>query len=110
MTRRTRAGDMPFRNPLPRGFAKRTYRAAPGRELDLSPAPPRDAIVAVVSGELEIECAAGGHRRFGPGALIPIACVPVARLRSVGSRTLVLVAIARTRDDFLVASGSHLDD
>jgi len=103
-------GGALFRNPLPNGFSKRVYRAAPGRDVALAPVPPTDAILVVVHGTLEIECTAGGRRRFGRGALIPIAFIPVARLRSVGARTLVLAAVARSNDEFPVATGSHLDD
>jgi hypothetical protein len=110
MTKHRRASDALFRNPLPNGFAKRVYRAAPGRDIDLSPAPPADAIVVVEQGELEIECTAGCRRRFGRGSMIPIARVPVARLRSAGSRTLILVAVACASDEFPLAAGSHLDD
>lgn len=104
------ADDALFRDPLGKGFAMRVYRAAPGRDLGLEPAPPTDAIAVVAQGELELACRAGACRRFGRGSMIPIARLPVARLRSVGSRTLVLVAVARASDDFPRAAGSHDDD
>jgi hypothetical protein len=104
------AGDALFRDPLPRRFARRVYRAAAGTDLALEPPPPLDALVVVDEGELELECRAGGRRRFGRGSMIPIGCLPVARLRSVGRQPLVLVAIARAADDFPHAPGSHDDD
>lgn len=110
MTASGRVDDALFRNPLPQGFVRLVYRAAPGREVLLIPAPPTDAIVLVERGELEIGCTAGGCRRFGHGSMIPLAHVPVARLRSVGARTLVLIAVARASDEFPNASGSHVDD
>ena len=110
MTADGSADDALFRGPLPDGFAMRVYRAAPGRELGLEPAPPADAIVVVEQGELELDCRAGAWRRFGRGSMIPIARLPVARLRSVGSRPLVLVAVARASDEFPCAAGSHDDD
>ena len=110
MTADESADDALFRDPLPDGFAMRVYRAAPGRDFGLQPAPPPNAIVVVEQGELELECRAGACRRFGRGSMIPIARLPVAQLRSVGSRTLVLVAVARASDEFPRAAGSHDDD
>jgi hypothetical protein len=75
----------------------------------LEPAPPRDAIVVVEQGELELVCRSGACR-FGRGSMIPIARLPVAHIRSVGSRPLVLVAVARASDEFPRAAGSHDDD
>jgi hypothetical protein len=110
MTADGSAADALFREPLPDGFAMRVYRAAPGRDLGLDPAPAPGAIVVVEEGELELECPAGACRRFGRGSMIPIARLRVAHLRSVGSRPLVLVAVARASDEFPRAPGSHDDD
>ena len=110
MTAGASADDALFGDPLAEGFAMRVYRAAPGRDLGLEPAPPTDAIAVVEQGELELQCRAGACRRFGRGSMIPIARLPVARLRSVGFRPLVLVAVARASDDFPRAAGSHDDD
>jgi hypothetical protein len=110
MTANGSAGGALFRDPLPDGFTTRVYRAAPGCDLALEPAPPPDAIVVVEQGQLELECRAGGCRRFVRGSMIPIARLPVAHLRSVGSRPLVLVAVARASDEFPRADGSHSDD
>ena len=104
------ADEALFRDPPAEGFAMRIYRAAPGRDLGLEPAPPTDAIAVVEQGELELQCRAGACRRFERGSMIPLARLRVARLRSVGSRPLVLVAIARASDDFPRAAGSHDDD
>ena len=109
MTAEASADDAVFCDPLPAGFAARTYRTPPGRDLVLDPAPPTDAIVILVQGELELQCRAGARRRFERGSMIPIARLPAARLRSVGSRPLVLVAVARTSDEFRCAGGSHDD-
>jgi hypothetical protein len=110
MTAAGSADDALCRDALPDGFARRVYRAAPGREVGLKPARLHDAIVVVEQGELELECRAGGCRRFGRGSMIPIARLPIAHLRSVGSRPLVLVAVARASDEFPRAAGSHGDD
>jgi hypothetical protein len=110
MTAHGRAGDALFRDPLPDGFALRVYRALPGGDLRFEPAPPSHAIVVVEQGELELECRAGTCRRFGRGSMLPIARLPMAHLRSVGSRPLVLAVIARASDEFPRTAGSHDDD
>jgi mannose-6-phosphate isomerase-like protein (cupin superfamily) len=102
-----------FRVPLPEGFCRRVFRVAPGRELGMDATDLRGAIVLVEQGELELECRAGGQRRFGPGSMLAIARLPVARVRSVGRDPLVLVAVSRASpratDDFLPEAGSHVD-
>jgi hypothetical protein len=84
-----------FRAPLPEGFSKRVFRVATGLELGLEPGHLDGAIVVVEQGELELECRAGTCRRFGRGSMIPLARLPVARLRSIGPGPLVLVAVSR---------------
>jgi hypothetical protein len=102
-----------FQGPLPEGFSRRIFRAAPGVELGLEPRRVPDAILVVEQGELELVCRAGTCRRFGRGSMIPIARLPVSRLRSVGPGPLVLVAVSRARrratDEFLPDAGSHGD-
>jgi hypothetical protein len=114
MTTEEGAGGALFRDPLPKGFARRVVRVAPGRELALVPGGLPDAIVVVEEGELELECRAGTSRRFGRGSMIPIAQLPIVRLRSVGPGLLVLVAVWRGRpratDEFLHDAGSYGDD
>jgi hypothetical protein len=89
------AGYALFRPPLPEGFSRVVVRLAPGFELGLEPNHLQDAIVLVEQGGLELECRAGTCRRFGRGSMIPIARLPLARLRSVGPGPLVLVAVSR---------------
>ena len=107
------AAEALLRGPLPEGFSRRAIRIAPGGEVAVQQCGLPDAIVVVEDGELELECRAGTRRRFGRGSMIPIALLPVARLRSVGSGPLVLVAVARAAlpvsDEFLRGSGSYVD-
>ena len=102
-----------FRDPLPSGFSRRVVRLARGAELDLEARTPPDAILLVDEGEVELECLGGHRRRFGQGSLIPATCPPLARLRSVGPRPLVLVAVSRSSardiDEFFGGLGSHVD-
>jgi hypothetical protein len=106
-------GDALFRDPLPEGFSRQVFHAAPGLELSLEAGGLPDAIVVVEEGELELVCKAGARRRFGPGSMIPIARLPIAHLRSVGPRPLRLVAVSRAllpgTDEFLSAPGSYFD-
>jgi hypothetical protein len=84
-----------FCGPLPEGFSRRVVRVAPGHAVDAESYRVPDAIVLVEQGELELECHAGTCRSFGRGSMIPLARLPVARLRSVGPSPLVLVAVSR---------------
>jgi hypothetical protein len=113
MTADESACDALFRDPLPDGFSRRILRVGPGLELGLERGGVRDAIVVVERGELELECRAGTCRRFGRGSMIPIARLPVTRLRSVGLGPLLLVAVSRApragTDEFLRDPGSYVD-
>jgi hypothetical protein len=95
MTADERACDALLRGPLPEGFSRRVLCVAPGLELGLDAGRLPDAIVVVEQGELELECRAGACRRFARGSMIPIARLPVSRLRSVGPGPLVIVAVSR---------------
>jgi hypothetical protein len=113
MTANEGAGDALFREPLSAGFARRVLRVKPGLELDLEASGAPDAIVVVEEGAAELECRSGARRRFGPGSMIPIGRLPIAHLRSVGRRPLVLVAVSRASlrrtDEFPRNSGSYCD-
>jgi mannose-6-phosphate isomerase-like protein (cupin superfamily) len=105
------AGAALFRGPLPAGFSRRVVRLAPGAELGPEPVGLPDVLFVVEQGVLELECRAGASHRFGRGSMIPIARLPVARLRSVGPGPLVLVAVSRgpLTDEFLRDAGSYFD-
>ena len=114
MTADESARDALFHDPLPEGFFRRVLRVAPGLELGLEPGRLPDGIVVVEQGVLELECRAGACRRFGRGSMIPIARLPVARLRSAGSAPLVLLVVSRASleatDEFRRDAGSYCDD
>ena len=113
MTTGESAGDALFRDPLPAGFSRRVLRVAPGLEFDFEATGVPDAIVVIDEGALELECTTGARRRFGRGAMIPIARLPVARARSVGPGPLVLIAVSRASlpgtDEFSRDPGSYCD-
>jgi hypothetical protein len=54
-----------------------------------------DAIVVVECGEVELECAAGGRRRFGTGAVLWLTGIDLRVLHNRGAEPAVLVAVAR---------------
>jgi mannose-6-phosphate isomerase-like protein (cupin superfamily) len=56
-----------------------------------------DALVVVRSGELQVQCHSGRRARFGAGAVLTMAGLPVRRLRNPGQQPLVLHAVARLR-------------
>jgi hypothetical protein len=101
-----------FHGPLSDGFSRRVFRLMPGAELDAELL--LGAIVVVERGVLELVCRAGTCGRFGRGSVIPLAGLPVVRLRNAGRRRVVLVAVSRARtdatDEFSSAAGSHSDD
>lgn len=67
----------------PRG--RRPYRAA---EWD-------DSLVVVESGEVLLECADGGRRRFAAGAVLWLAGLGLIALHNEGEELAVLVAVSR---------------
>jgi hypothetical protein len=54
-----------------------------------------DALVVVESGEVDLECGAGGRRRFRSGAVLCLTGLGLRALHSVGAEPAVLVAVAR---------------
>jgi hypothetical protein len=56
------------------------------------------ALVVVERGELEVECCSGTRARFGEGAVLVFAGLPLCRLRNEGSEPLVLSALSRVID------------
>ena len=55
----------------------------------------RDAIVLVRSGAIDVECRAGGCRRFATGELLWLSGLPLRALHNHGEEPAVLVAVAR---------------
>ena len=56
----------------------------------------RDTLVLVQAGEIELECTRGGHRRFGPGALLPLGSLSLRALYNPGLEPVRLTAVSRT--------------
>lgn len=58
-----------------------------------------DAIVWVQGGEVELGAIDGSWQRFGVGAVLCLADLPLRVLRSPGPEPVTLVAISRDRTD-----------
>ncbi|MDT7579585.1 MAG: hypothetical protein QOK35_849 [Pseudonocardiales bacterium] len=84
------------------GFVRRTVVLDPGVSRPSHDAEWRDAIVMVECGDVELECAAGGRRRFTAGAVLWLTGIDIRVLHNVGVGPVVLVAMSRRR-----AHGPH---
>ena len=81
------------------GFTRRTVVLEPGTSRPSGDVEWRDAIVMVESGDVELECAAGGRRRFAAGAVLWLAGIDLRLLHNVGAGPVVLVAVSRRPTD-----------
>jgi len=84
---------------LPPAFAVRVCRLEPGTSRPYDPDEWRDALVVVEEGDLDLECHAGGRRRFLQGAVLSFAGLPLRRMHNPGTGPTVLVAVSRRRSD-----------
>jgi hypothetical protein len=55
-----------------------------------------DSLVLVESGEVELECLAGGRQRFSRGASLSLAGLPLRALHNPGEEPALLVAVSRS--------------
>ena len=81
------------------GFRRRTVVLGPGESRPSGDSEWRDAVVVVERGDVELECAAGGRRRFSGGAVLWLAGIDLRVLHNVGDETVVLLAVSRRRDE-----------
>ncbi|MET7638759.1 hypothetical protein [Streptomyces sp. NPDC005438] len=77
------------------GFDSRTVVLPPGSSRPYVPEEWADALVIVRYGELELECPAGGRRRFRTGATLWFAGLPLRRLHNPGAVRTVLLSVFR---------------
>ena len=80
---------------VPRRFERRVVAIEPGGEVPFVAAEWRDAIVLVQGGPLELDCQAGGRRRFEAGAVICLDGLPLRVLRNPGAAAIRVVAVSR---------------
>jgi len=79
------------------GFVRRTVVLDPGESRPSDDDEWRDAVVTVEWGDVELECAAGGRRRFTAGAVLWLTGIDIRVLHNVGADPVVLVAVSRRR-------------
>jgi hypothetical protein len=78
-------------------FARRTIVLDPGTSQPSDESDWHDALVLLVQGDLDLECAAGGRRRFHAGAVLWLAGIDLRALHNVGVEPVVLLAVSRRR-------------
>ena len=80
------------------GFRRRSVVLEPGESRPSGDAEWRDAVVIVERGDVELECSAGGRRRFCGGAVLWLEGIDLRVLHNVGDGPVVLLAVSRRRD------------
>jgi len=73
----------------------REVAVAPGGDRPYDAAEWRDAIVLVQGGPLELDCEAGGCRRFEAGAVLCLDGLALRLLRNPGPAAIRVVAVSR---------------
>jgi len=81
------------------GFRRRSVVLESGQSRPSGDAEWRDALVIVERGDVELECAAGGRRRFSGGAVLWLEGIDLRMLHNVGDEPAVLLAVSRRRDE-----------
>jgi hypothetical protein len=82
---------------LPPEWELRAVSVAPGGQRPYDEDEWRDALVVVERGEIELECCAGGLRRFGPGSILWLFGLPLRALHNRGAESALVVAVSRRR-------------
>jgi hypothetical protein len=80
-------------------FARRTVVLDPGTSRPYDNAEWHDAVVVVECGTVDLECTAGGRRRFTAGAVLWLTGISLRALHNAGVDPVVLVAVTRRRPD-----------
>jgi quercetin dioxygenase-like cupin family protein len=81
--------------PLPSRFRLRGMTLEPGGSCPYRAADWDDALVVVERGEIELECRAGGRRRFPAGAIMWLQGMDLHALHNPGAEPTVLSAVSR---------------
>jgi hypothetical protein len=82
---------------LPPAFELRVVALPAGRTRAYEEADWRGALVVVERGEVELECSAGGCRRFVRGDVLWLSGLPLRVLRNRGTDLAVLAVVSRRR-------------
>jgi quercetin dioxygenase-like cupin family protein len=81
--------------PLPARFRLRGVTLEPGGSRPYRTEDWADALVVVERGEIELECRAGGRRRFPAGAVMWLQGMDLHALHNPGPQPAVLSAVSR---------------
>jgi quercetin dioxygenase-like cupin family protein len=81
--------------PLPPRFRLRGVTLAPGATTPYRAEDWDDALVVVERGEIELQCRAGGRRRFSAGAVMWLQGMELHALHNPGVEETVLSAVSR---------------
>jgi hypothetical protein len=82
---------------LPPEWELRVLALAPGEQRPYDEDEWRDALVVVESGQLELECSAGGRRRFPAGSILWMSGLPLRALHNDGAEPTLVAAVSRRR-------------
>jgi quercetin dioxygenase-like cupin family protein len=77
-------------------FDRRVVVLEPGASRPTHDDEWHDALVMVTCGDVDLECSAGGRRRFTAGAVLWLAGIDIRVLHNVGTDPVVLVAVSRS--------------
>jgi hypothetical protein len=81
--------------PVPPRFRLRAVTLEPGGTRAYRPEEWDDALVVVEAGEIELECRAGGRRRFPSGAVMFLQGMDLLAIHNPGAEPLVISAVSR---------------
>ena len=80
---------------LPASVVRRVVVIGPAQTLPYCEAQWRGALVVVEQGEIEIECARGGRRHFGCGAVLVLTGLDLVALHNEADVPTVLSAVSK---------------
>jgi uncharacterized cupin superfamily protein len=86
-------------------FDRRVVAVPPGDALAYDEAEWRDALVIVMRGEIQVE-ARDRRARFGRGAVLSLAGLPVSALHNRGTEPAELVTVRRRRSGRAARAGT----
>ncbi len=88
--------------PIPDGFELRTVTLAPSEAVEYVEADWKDALVVVERGQIDLECLAGGRRRFRPGDVLWLVGLRLRALHNPSDEPALLVSVRRSKatDEF----------
>jgi hypothetical protein len=90
--------DVLGRDSLPDVYERWRLELAPGASQPTSGAEWAGALVLVETGELRVDCLAGGSRTFFAGDLLALAKLPLRMLVNPGTVAVRLIAVRRRKD------------